>query len=189
MNNTGALAVECREGDEFIQNLLYPIIDHRTTFEVVAERSFMQYLEGGCSIPLGVRSEFIENNNQTDSQTGNQTGNQTGCKTDSKTGSKTGSLVDIRKLKLSGTVISLNGENFVKYECKLADANFESIDNKKIDCTKIVLPTNKCPIADEIRKQYYSCAKLGIHIAKELQKLGATSILNEINKNRKPLKD
>lgn len=54
----GAIALECRENDEFIHNLLYPLIHFKTTYEIIAERSFMQYLEGGCSVPLGVKCWF-----------------------------------------------------------------------------------------------------------------------------------
>ena len=60
----GAIAVECRENDEFIHNLLYPLIHFKTTYEIIAERSFMQYLEGGCSVPLGVKCWFGDEDQQ-----------------------------------------------------------------------------------------------------------------------------
>lgn len=56
----GAIAVECRSGDKKILDLLTPIIDLKTTYEVVAERSLMRKLEGGCSVPLGVRSTWTD---------------------------------------------------------------------------------------------------------------------------------
>lgn len=52
----GALAVECRSDDEFIIDVLRPIMDPDTTYEVISERSLMKKLQGGCSVPLGVRS-------------------------------------------------------------------------------------------------------------------------------------
>ena len=58
----GAIAVECRRGDKRILDLLAPLCDARTIFEAVAERSLMKKLEGGCSVPLGVRSTWSENN-------------------------------------------------------------------------------------------------------------------------------
>lgn len=56
----GAIAVECRSGDRFILDLLHPIVDMKTTYEVIAERSLMKKLEGGCSVPLGVRSSWLD---------------------------------------------------------------------------------------------------------------------------------
>ena len=54
----GAIAVECRACDTELLNLLAPIIDLKTTLEASAERSLMRKLEGGCSVPLGVRSTW-----------------------------------------------------------------------------------------------------------------------------------
>lgn len=54
----GAIAIECRQDDKKIIDLLAPICDMKTTFEIVAERSLMRTLEGGCSVPLGVRSSW-----------------------------------------------------------------------------------------------------------------------------------
>jgi hydroxymethylbilane synthase len=48
----GALAVECRAGDEALLELLRPI-HHRPTWAAVsAERAFLSGLGGGCSVPV-----------------------------------------------------------------------------------------------------------------------------------------
>ncbi|WP_164668464.1 hydroxymethylbilane synthase [Virgibacillus doumboii] len=49
----GALAIECREDDHELRNLLDKISDLRTTKTVTAERTFMHLLEGGCQVPIG----------------------------------------------------------------------------------------------------------------------------------------
>lgn len=54
----GAIAVECRQDDAQVLELLSSIIDISTTLEVTAERCLMKKLEGGCSVPLGVRSRW-----------------------------------------------------------------------------------------------------------------------------------
>lgn len=54
----GALAVECRDKDMKILNLLKPLLHEATILQVVAERSLLFHLEGGCSVPIGVRSSF-----------------------------------------------------------------------------------------------------------------------------------
>ncbi|XP_050540126.1 porphobilinogen deaminase [Daktulosphaira vitifoliae] len=52
----GALAVECRIGDDNILKLLEPLHDYDTVLQVVAERAFLTRLGGGCSAPVGARS-------------------------------------------------------------------------------------------------------------------------------------
>lgn len=65
----GALAIECRENDKTILDLIAPLQDHSTLLLCRAERSFMRSLEGGCSVPLGVFSSY-DSTNKTLSLTG-----------------------------------------------------------------------------------------------------------------------
>ncbi|KAI9758997.1 MAG: hypothetical protein M4579_002660 [Chaenotheca gracillima] len=58
----GALGVEIREGDERIHNLLKRLACPKTTLSCLAERSLMRTLEGGCSVPIGVETEWVEPN-------------------------------------------------------------------------------------------------------------------------------
>lgn len=54
----GALGIEIRYGDERI-GALVSRIDHRPThIRCRAERSLMASLEGGCSVPIGVRTKY-----------------------------------------------------------------------------------------------------------------------------------
>ena len=200
---------------------------------MLAERSFMQFLEGGCSIPLGVRCEFVDSKTDklrnreeedgrcykrqkldsddsktkedVDNDKESTVGEQSNKVTEVTEGGESNSdeqcnvrekdrdnepcddLDDISQLKLSGVVISLDGQRCVQLDCQLKDVDLDAMNNDKIDCTKIVLPTNKCPRMKAVREQFYSCAKLGIQLARQLQTLGAQTILDEINKNRKPV--
>ncbi|KAG8224277.1 hypothetical protein J437_LFUL005083 [Ladona fulva] len=54
----GALAVECREGDRVTLTLLEPLHDRDTALCVLAERSFMRTLGGGCTAAMAVCSEL-----------------------------------------------------------------------------------------------------------------------------------
>jgi len=56
----GALAIEVREGDEKILNVLSALEDTDSTLAGTAERSLMRTLEGGCSVPIGVETTWIE---------------------------------------------------------------------------------------------------------------------------------
>lgn len=49
----GALAIECREEDEQVRELLNHFNDAYTTRTVIAERTFLHLLNGGCQVPIG----------------------------------------------------------------------------------------------------------------------------------------
>jgi hydroxymethylbilane synthase len=49
----GALCVEIRENNAFVQDLLAPIHDVESEHAIRAERSLMRELEGGCQVPVG----------------------------------------------------------------------------------------------------------------------------------------
>ncbi|HEX9109705.1 MAG TPA: hydroxymethylbilane synthase, partial [Longimicrobiales bacterium] len=48
----GALAVQCRSDDPFLQDLLRPVHDEASFRAVTAERAFLKGLGGGCSAPV-----------------------------------------------------------------------------------------------------------------------------------------
>jgi hydroxymethylbilane synthase len=49
----GAIGVECRVDDEFINRVLMENLQHQDTWDaVVAERAFLKRLEGGCQVPI-----------------------------------------------------------------------------------------------------------------------------------------
>ena len=49
----GAIAVQMREGDERMREVLAPLHDEATARQVRAERAFLGALEGGCQVPIG----------------------------------------------------------------------------------------------------------------------------------------
>lgn len=52
----GALAVECRSSDVRILTMLQKLVCHQTQCRILAERSFLKTLGGGCSAPVAVDS-------------------------------------------------------------------------------------------------------------------------------------
>lgn len=52
----GALAVECRSCDTKILSMLQKLVCHETQCRILAERSFLKTLGGGCSAPVAVHS-------------------------------------------------------------------------------------------------------------------------------------
>ncbi|EEQ27728.1 putative hydroxymethylbilane synthase [Microsporum canis] len=55
----GAIGLEVRKGDTKILHLLDQLVDHKSSLACLAERALMRTLEGGCSVPIGVETEWI----------------------------------------------------------------------------------------------------------------------------------
>ncbi|KAK4998106.1 porphobilinogen deaminase [Elasticomyces elasticus] len=56
----GALGIEIRQGDARIKTLLSKVGCEKTTRACLAERSLLRTLEGGCSVPIGVETEWVK---------------------------------------------------------------------------------------------------------------------------------
>ncbi|KAK8157412.1 porphobilinogen deaminase, dipyromethane cofactor binding domain-containing protein [Phyllosticta citrichinensis] len=56
----GALGIEVRAGDARAQKLLSRVGCERSARACLAERALMRALEGGCSVPIGVESEWVD---------------------------------------------------------------------------------------------------------------------------------
>lgn len=56
----GALAVECREDDEDTRRALARIHDEETGCCVIAERTMLATLQGGCTAPIGAHARFVD---------------------------------------------------------------------------------------------------------------------------------
>lgn len=56
----GAIAIECRIDDEFINNLVSPLNDHDTAIAITAERAFLKRLEGGCQVPIAGHARLLK---------------------------------------------------------------------------------------------------------------------------------
>ena len=48
----GALAIECREGDDEVLKLLAPLNDDKARIRLIAERALNRHLQGGCQVPI-----------------------------------------------------------------------------------------------------------------------------------------
>jgi len=56
----GALAVECRNGDDATAGLLAAIEDRAARVAVDAERAFLARLGGGCDLPVGAHGRWVD---------------------------------------------------------------------------------------------------------------------------------
>ncbi|KAI1171424.1 porphobilinogen deaminase [Nemania sp. FL0916] len=59
----GGLTIEARADDDKMLALLAPFEHEKTMLAIETERSVMRTLEGGCSVPIGVESEWLEDGN------------------------------------------------------------------------------------------------------------------------------
>lgn len=93
----GALAVECRTSDTKIMEMLEKLICHQTQCRILAERSFLKTLGGGCSAPVAVHSILSKRKHSSDEITPNS------------------------ELRMIGSVWSLDGKTEIQAEntCKL----------------------------------------------------------------------
>lgn len=57
----GAVGIECRSDDEFINDLIAPLNHPATRIRVLAERAMNDRLEGGCQVPIGGYAELDGN--------------------------------------------------------------------------------------------------------------------------------
>ena len=55
----GAVGIECRVDDEFINNLIAPLNHAETSICVRAERAFLKRLEGGCQVPIAAHARVV----------------------------------------------------------------------------------------------------------------------------------
>lgn len=57
----GALAIQARGNDKDILELLAPLNDTTTYNEITAERTLLEFLGGGCQLPIGAYAKHAEN--------------------------------------------------------------------------------------------------------------------------------
>jgi len=70
----GALGIEINEENSFMATLLQPIHDEDTYSAVVAERSLLKTLEGGCQVPIGAYGQVKANGLYLDAMVGSLDG-------------------------------------------------------------------------------------------------------------------
>ncbi len=56
----GAIGIECRIKDEFINNLIAPLNHSETSICVRAERACLKKLEGGCQVPIAAHAQLVK---------------------------------------------------------------------------------------------------------------------------------
>lgn len=127
----GALAVECRSSDTKTLEMLRPLICHETQCRILAERSFLKTLGGGCSAPVAVQSTLAK---------------------------ATNSNTDGFDLSVIGSVWSLDGKTEIKASkaCQLNLSRESSPTSSSIDDSDIEIPTKKQKLSIDISNDVMS---------------------------------
>ena len=109
----GALGIEIRVGDERMRTLLRPLEDRRTALACLAERSLMRTLEGGCSVPIGVETEWMDAHHEAQTEAAQGEGEGKG---------------EGETLLMRAIVVSLDGTDHVQGEQKGGISSAEQAD-------------------------------------------------------------
>lgn len=155
----GALGIEIRSDDKEARRLLSVLSHTPTEMRCRAERSCLRVLEGGCSVPVGVESIFIESASD-ESVSASPNGTVAELDPSSSAPSPTSSSAPSTKaeryptLTLTGSVTSLDGNAQVVF-------------------------TSTAPMTS-----YADADALGETVATQLVERGARAILDEVNKER-----
>ncbi len=72
----GAVGIECRVDDEFINSLIKPLDHYETSVCVRAERALLKKLEGGCQVPIAGHAVFQNNTLKIDGLVGSVEGSR-----------------------------------------------------------------------------------------------------------------
>lgn len=99
----GAVGIECRIGDEFINELIAPINHPETAICVRAERAFLKRLEGGCQVPIAAYARIIR-------QVSRVIGQESGLDSEIKTQNPNSGC----SLIIDGLVGSISGDRIIK---------------------------------------------------------------------------
>ncbi|CAD7080327.1 unnamed protein product [Hermetia illucens] len=122
----GALAVECRSNDAKILSMLNELVCIETSCKILAERSFLKTLGGGCSAPVAVTTSLdgsLRNNNK----------------------------LDVVNVRLSGAVWSLDGSIEIQdaAECCLAGRKLLEVEgNNTTDDNDNETPRKKLRLSE-----------------------------------------
>ena len=172
----GALGIESRKDDERTQKLLDPIICERTMRAALVERGLLRTLEGGCSVPIGVETNWLSKKTSLISNAGTGVGvgikpaeeyhHLTG-KAQEPTGSQMGVATSTNSAARDDASDGVTDELDVR-------AIVVSLDGQQAAETSVQRRINSRDEAEEF----------GIEVARMLVEKGAGKILEEITLNR-----
>lgn len=171
----GALGIEVRTEDEEAKKLLAAVGCEWTTRACLAERSLLRTLEGGCSVPIGVETEWVRKKSSFGTTVG--TGVGVGAKPAAQYDKMSGIAVTGRTGEEHAGEAEGDGEE--RSEELIMRAIVVSLDGQQAVETSMQRRITSREEADEF----------GWDVARRLVEQGAEKILHEINLNRKIIEE
>lgn len=161
----GALAIEIRENDKVMREMVNGIKCERTTRACSAERALLRALEGGCSVPIGVQTSWRGGRGI---GTGVEPSNAYG-KDGKAVEEEEEANLDNQELVLETIVVSVDGKDSVEYSAKRKVRSAEEAEVFGRDVAKILLERGADKILEKISKEKQWAAK------KKLEEVSAVS--------------
>ncbi|KJY00789.1 porphobilinogen deaminase like protein [Zymoseptoria brevis] len=148
----GALGIETRKDDTRTIELLSRIGDDRTMRQAFAERQLMRTLEGGCSVPIGVETQWVTRNNLTAPSVGvgikpaEDYSHVTGAATEKKEEEMASDELIMRAI-----VVSLDGQDAAEVETRRTVSNIEQANELGFDVARMLVEKGADRILKEVQ--------------------------------------
>ncbi|WWC58682.1 porphobilinogen deaminase [Kwoniella dejecticola CBS 10117] len=180
----GALAVEIRSDDNRTRNCLRGLGHWPTEWTCGAERGCLRVLEGGCSVPVGVESEIVELE-ESDLE-----------KIDAEVEDPFKDEIE-EPLKQDSPMLHFSGLVDVRPDTRPSTPTFSKHSLPPLRRRYAKLRLHACVTATDgskhvlyepkpvIVRSYRQAEKFGEECARKLRAMGASEVLDEINKVRK----
>lgn len=137
----GAIGIECRTDDAFINDLIGKLNDEKSALCVRAERAFLKKLEGGCQVPIAAYAR-IEQASRNTTETARAAGDGF-------------QKVNSEMLVMDGLVGSISGDRIIREHSEGAPGDCESIG-------KTLATVLLAKGADKILKEVYGTSVGGV---------------------------
>lgn len=154
----GALGIETRKGDERVHKLLSRIGCERSTKQALAERSLMRTLEGGCSVPIGVETEWVTKKRMHDTHVGvgikpaedyHQLTGVATSNAERASGESEDELTD--ELVMRAVVVSLDGQEAAEIETRRRLLTREQADELGFDAARLLVEKGADKILEQVQ--------------------------------------
>ena len=136
----GAIGIECRIKDEFINNLVAPLNHSETSICVRAERACLKKLEGGCQVPIAAHARLVQ-------KSGARSQKLPPHPPLSKGGQEGGKVAHLSLLIIDGLVGSVSGDRIIKSHI---EGNPKDLESLGIKLAEDLLSKGAKEILDEV---------------------------------------
>ena len=155
----GALGIEIRKDDHRTQELVSKISCQRTTRATIAERSLMRTLEGGCSVPIGVETEWVSKKTFLDTNAGvgikpaDNYHQLTGAAqaSDHHQSTTENDEVTTDELVMRAVVVSLDGQEAAEVESRRRITNHKQANEFGFDVARLLVEKGADKILEQVQ--------------------------------------